>query len=360
MEKNQVDSVTRQSLKKDFTNSFYTAQTKGCDLCAQGAKLVLFITGLCSRGCFYCPLSEKRRGMDRVFANERLVTSDEEVIEEALNMSALGTGITGGEPLLRLERVLHYILLLKQTFGKAHQVHLYTSLPASEEELKALRKAGLDEIRFHPPEEVWDAIEKSKYHESMKTARKLGLEVAIEIPAIRSIPGIIKALERAGGYLILNELEFSDTNERAMKARGYEYRDDVSYAAKGSEEIALQVFRERRSVPVRFCSSRFKDAVQMRERLKRIANNVARPFDEISDEGTIIYGVISRGSVEAAMKILESLHVTDDMYHVEREHIEIAWWILDEVAESFKPEYDLCIIEQYPTKNGLVVEKIPI
>lgn len=297
--------------------------------------------------------------MDRVFANERPVSRDEDVIEEALNMSALGTGITGGEPLLKLDRVLHYIRLLKQKFGIEHHVHLYTSLPAKAAELEELSSAGLDEIRFHPPEELWDLLERSDYYESMKIARKFGLDIAIEIPAIRTVKGIIKALKKTGGYLILNELEFSETNEKMLKARGYVYRDDVSYAAKGSEEVAKEILKQREGVPVRFCSSRFKDAVQMRERLKRIANNVARPFDEISEDGTIIYGVIS-GDVQAAAKILENLEVPDDMYQVESDHIEIAWWILDEIASKIKLNCELYIIERYPTKNGLVVEKIPL
>lgn len=353
-------------VKRDFTNSFYTAQTKGCELCAQGAKLVLFITGLCSRHCFYCPLSEKRRGVDRVFANERLVVKDEDVIEEALNMSALGTGITGGEPLLKLDRVLHYIRLLKQRFGEEHHVHLYTSLPVKAAELEELSSAGLNEIRFHPPEELWDSLENSDYFESMKIARGLGLDIAIEIPAIRTAKGIINALKKTGGYLILNELEFSETNEKALKARGYVYRDDISYAAKGSEEIAKEILKQRDGVPVRFCSSRFKDAVQMRERLKRIANNVARPFDEITKDGTLIYGVIS-GSVEAAVKILRKLKIPRNMYQVEGDRIEIAWWILDEIASKInenarkiKLNCELYIIERYPTKDGLIVEKIPL
>ncbi|MEM2934096.1 MAG: radical SAM protein [Methanocellales archaeon] len=346
-------------VKRDSTDSFYTAQTRGCELCAQGAKLVLFITGLCSRHCFYCPLSDKRRGVDRVFANERPVTREEDVIEEALNMSALGTGITGGEPLLKLERVLHYILLLKQKFGDEHHLHLYTSLPVKAAELEALSSAGLDEIRFHPPEEHWDSLESSDYYESLKIARKLGLDIAIEIPAIRAAKGIIKALKKTSGYLILNELEFSETNEEELKARGFVYRDDVSYAAKGSREVAWEILKQREGVPVRFCSSRFKDAVQMRERLKRIASNVARPFDEITEEGTIIYGVIS-SSLEAAVKILLDLKVPRDMYQVMEDHIEIAWWILDEIGSKIKLNCELYILERYPTKNGLVVEKIPL
>ena len=33
---------------------------KGCQMCVKGQKLVLFVTGLCPRKCFYCPISEKK------------------------------------------------------------------------------------------------------------------------------------------------------------------------------------------------------------------------------------------------------------------------------------------------------------
>jgi len=49
--------------------------------------------------CFYCPVSEARREKDVIFANERRVEKDEDIIEEALSMDRAGTGITGGEPL---------------------------------------------------------------------------------------------------------------------------------------------------------------------------------------------------------------------------------------------------------------------
>ena len=41
-----------------------------------------------------------------------------------------------------------------------------------------------------------------------------------------------------------------------------------------------------------YCPSRFKDAVQLKERLRRRAERTSRPLDYVTDEGTIIHGII--------------------------------------------------------------------
>jgi pyruvate formate-lyase activating enzyme-like uncharacterized protein len=330
---------------------------EGCRLCHQGAKLVLFVTGVCNRYCFYCPVSEERKGVDTVYANERRVDSDEDLIEQARRMSALGTGITGGEPLLRLERTLDYIRLLKKTFGKGHHIHLYTCTVPSEETLKKLKEAGLDEIRMHPSKDLWDHFYGSAYHRALQQAIRLGMSAGIEIPALASVPEIERAVAEAGGFLNLNELEFSETNCEAMNKQGFALRDDLSNAVQGSEQVAREIVLNS-IANTRYCSSRFKDAVQLRERLKRTASNVARPFDEVTDDGTIICGEIT-GDLDGALKLIEEMEIPADMYRRDVDVVEIAWWILDEIKDDL-PGICKSIVERYPLKDGLVVERIPL
>jgi pyruvate formate-lyase activating enzyme-like uncharacterized protein len=157
-------------IERDESGSYNNFLTDGCRCCREGAKMVLFVTGICHRECFFCPLSEERKNLDVVFANERAVFSDADILEEARSMDSEGTGITGGEPLLELERVIRYIRLLKNEFGKEHHIHLYTSAAPAADVLKKLSDAGLDEIRFHPPAELWKNLPGSVYAESLKTA----------------------------------------------------------------------------------------------------------------------------------------------------------------------------------------------
>ena len=84
-----------------------------CAQCSQGRKMVLFVTGLCRFRCFYCPVSPTRNQKDVVYANEREVHSDADLLDEARAIGAAGTGITGGDPLGVVDRVEHYVRLLK-------------------------------------------------------------------------------------------------------------------------------------------------------------------------------------------------------------------------------------------------------
>lgn len=315
--------------------------------------MVVFITGLCEKHCFYCPVSNGRRDKDLVFANERQVEKDEDLIEEASSMGALGTGITGGEPLLRLDRVVHYIKLLKERFDN-HHIHLYTAMAPGKDALGSLKSAGLDEIRFHPPPHIWADISRTPYRESIITAHRLGLATGIEIPSVPSdLSGILSLLEEVGGFLNLNELEFSETNSGELHRRGYEPVDDISSAVLGSKEVAASLHCSK----LHFCSSRFKDAVQLRERFKRIAARAARDFDEITDDGTLVYGVIEKGG----LMILKEAGVTDDMYSVIGGSIETAWWIASDLADELKRTgCSISVVERYPMKNGMLVEKTPL
>lgn len=86
---------------------------KGCLFCSEGSKMVLFVTGICRTGCPYCPVSLEKKGVAGTYANELRSSSDAEILGEAEAMDAMGTGITGGDPLCDMDRTLHYIRMLK-------------------------------------------------------------------------------------------------------------------------------------------------------------------------------------------------------------------------------------------------------
>ena len=50
-------------IKTGFCSYRNKSLAKGCKLCIKGRKLVLFVTGLCSNRCNYCPLSEQKKNI---------------------------------------------------------------------------------------------------------------------------------------------------------------------------------------------------------------------------------------------------------------------------------------------------------
>jgi uncharacterized protein len=327
--------------------------SKGCILCHQGAKMVLFVTGRCHRTCWYCPLSAERKDTDTVFANEHPVDIPAQIIEVAESMSALGTGVTGGEPLLVLEKVTEYCRLLKDHFGPEHQIHLYTAKAPTVAELAEMQ--GLvDEIRLHPPRECWDTILDSAFIQSAQRAKEMRFDIGIEVPALPGLELLIPSLPYLD-FLNINELEWGENNAYHMRERGYDLADSLHNAIDGAKGWAEELVKHEK---VHWCSSAFKDAVQLRERLKRIAENTARPFDEITTDGTIVYGVFEpeSGNTEAITPFMVE-KFEPDSYAIFPDRIETAWWLLEKHADEFVGKK--YVVERYPN-GGMVVELTPL
>ena len=328
--------------------------SEGCEQCAKGGKMVLFVYGYCDqRDCFYCPLGENRKNVTDVYANEREVESDADVLEEARRMDALGSSITGGEPQEAMDRTTHYIELLKDEFGEDHHIHLYTGITGGRENMRRLADAGLDEIRFHPPLEEWGDLHGTEWEDILYIARDEGITPAFEIPGIRPEPEFLEFLdEGAAEFCNVNEFEMSQGNFRRMQEQGFELREGHISAVGDTREAILEEMGDHPKVY--FCTSVFKDAAQHRRRLKRMARNLRRPFDEVTDDGTLVYG-----KTYADPERFEELGVPEEYYTVKNEHVEVAWWLLEEMIEAG----DLAdgeVVEQYPTADGTVVERTPL
>jgi pyruvate formate-lyase activating enzyme-like uncharacterized protein len=310
--------------------------------------MVLFVTGLCHRRCWYCPLSPERSGRDLAYANERPVRRPEDLLEEARMMGALGTSVTGGEPFLVPDRVALFCTILKETFGKEHHVHLYTGMAPGREMLAPL--VGLvDEIRVHPPAEAWPEIRTSPYARSLETARALGFAAGIEVPALRGLPALAEILPSVD-FLNINELEWGGLNADEMRRRGYTPVDGLHNAVKGSRRWAGDLPRREK---VHWCSSRYKDAVQLRERLKRIAARTARPFDEVTGDGTILYGVLEPSPPLDP----DRLGLGEGSYEECDGRIELSWKALRRRAKRLPGKK--YIVERYPNR-GVMVEVTPL
>ena len=334
--------------------------SEGCVRCIEGAKMVLFVTGRCSHGCYYCPVSFDRKGKDTVFANERKVSSWDEIFEEADSMDAEGTGITGGDPLECMDRTLRAIRTLKERYGPGHHIHLYTAT-IDPEKVRMLEEAGLDEIRFHPPTGMWGRMDETRLSEIVSSS---GMDVGIEVPALpdmrEGLDALLSYAERIGiRFANLNELEFSESNWDMMAAHGYGLAEGLSAAVEGSRGLAMEMMRRHRRLSIHFCSSPFKDGVQLRRRLMRKALRCARPFDAVTEDGTVVMGAVY-GPEDDVRRALLSAGMPEDMmaYNRDLNRMETDPSALEGIASDIG--YKCCIVEEYPTADRLEVERRPL
>jgi len=360
-------------------SKYISPLSPGCKMCAKGSKMVLLVTGMCPSNCFYCPLSLEKLNKDCIFADEWKLENEDDtqkLLLESKYIDAEGAGITGGDPFIVWKRTKRYIEFLKDSFGSNFHIHLYTSGIKNAGYIDDLVSAGLDEIRFHPMPNYWENMEKSPVKNSIKNSLKTDADVAIEIPVITSMKNqIIKLINWASkqkiNWVNLNELEFSETNAENLISKKYDVKDDISSAVKDSEKTAydiLEYFKQKDlDIGIHYCSSSFKDGVQLRNRIKRRAKNISKKYETITNDGTLLKGIIVPGSEFTINKISAILKdkykiKNEEMYINKKEsRVELSVKKVKEISIDLKGLNVECyIIENYPTADGLEVERIPI
>ncbi len=363
---------------------------KGCKLCVKGAKLVLLTTGICGSDCWYCPISEQKRGKDVTVANEWWVSKEADIIKEATLCDAEGAGITGGDPLCRPKRTIQHIKLLKKRFGKDFHIHLYTrGSDADAQTLGRLHDAGLDEIRFHP-EFLKENCDISAIDKALEFSWDVGCEIPVIPKKIRQTRGFLKMIDDVGvPFVNLNQLELSETNQDKLMGMGFMPESDIIFAVRGTDDAAdklLHHVAEKTDMRAHYCTVHLKDGVQLKNRLKRRAGNVALPTDIITEDGLLMRGACylegmlpSFGyskrpgkaadpdrKVLAKLKRLRKRMVTElalvkDEVSVDTQRMRILTYpeAVDDLSSRLKSMgLSPAIVEEYPTWDGLITDLI--
>jgi len=342
-----------------------SGETQGCIQCQAGSKLVLFVTGKCHWMCDYCPLSENRREIDIMYANEKPCENFEDVIEEARAMNATGTGITGGDPLMAKERSLEAIRELKKAFGKEHHIHLYTSIPFNPEYAIEFQEAGLDEIRFHLLN-----LELERYLSSIEACSDAGLLTGIELPAEpdkgERLEELMEQLKEVPvKFVNLNELEITVGNYENMELRGFNISNEITAGAEGSAELAMKLKKKVDSgdygFHLKFCTSSYKDAGQLRARFSRRAKANLQPWEEITEDDTIVFGAIYSSIDDAngfVNELIDEFGINSRWINWDPkfQRIELPVSLVEEICNEI--EVPCAQIEVHPTYERLEVELI--
>ena len=355
------------------------SDTEGCIQCQMGSKLVLFITGNCHWQCDYCPLSETRRDVDWMFANERRCETFDEVIEEARAMRATGAGITGGDPLMAKERTLEGISRLKEEFGPEFHLHMYTSIPFRPEVASDFADAGLDEIRFH----LLD-LDAERYRSTISACAEAGILTGVEIPCepdkrdeLLSLLDELRDFDIS--FLNLNELEITVGNHDNMELRGFNLSTEITAGAAGSNELAHEMksrvmaadqgvadptdgaIREPFGFHLKFCTAVFKDSGQMRRRFLRRGESTIAPHEVLTEDGTLIFGAIDADDESKEDWMDELVNETGLprrflLWDEKNGRIEMPLVIAEDIAEQI--EEPVFMVEVLPTHERLEVTMV--
>lgn len=349
---------------------------KGCRLCLEGKKTVLFLNGMCQNPshCFwYCPISEERKNKEFSFANEILLTSKEDLLQEIITSRSTGMSITGGDPLFppNLDKTLEYIYYVKQEKGKRFHVHLYTNgLNFNETIAQKLADSGLDEIRFNPPKINWDII---------KHALNKGMKVGAEVPAIprdeniKELKDLIFYLDEIGAdFININEFEYCMPNSKNLKDRGFSLIKGTIASVDNSKDLALELIKEvkdRVNIMIHLCTVHTKDFWQLSKRYTRRAESIKKPFEEITTEGLLMYASIEgkQDNIKLVKSfLLSNINLPQNLFEESLTEIKFPIDVaLNETFNTFVRENRLLIniLETTPfleNKYRQITEKIPI
>jgi len=318
---------------------------EGCKKCVLGEKLVLFISGVCSRNCWYCSLSEKRKNKEVIYANEKLCENVQDVIQEAEESNATSAGITGGDALVCLDKTIEYAQALKSKFGKNFHIHIYLPTKLIDKEKIEKLKPVIDEIRIHPeflinPEKREFDIEKIKIVSEVIGKNNTGIELPLLPDKKQEIKEFILQVKDIIGFVNLNQFEISDTNFDKV-TENYEL-DDNGYTIKGSLEegkrLLNELARERTKLKIHFCTAELKLWHQYKNRLLR---HKILPYGKRNEDGTVSYLAIYGEKIEGG-------------YYDKKKDRTI---LSEKLARELKGKHKVELVEEYPTSDGDEVER---
>ena len=279
-------------LRQDFLGAKISTGglSPGCELCGQGFWSCLFINGLCTASCFFCP-------QDRNVTEERLPEADgltfedpDDYVDFVREFGIRGVGISGGEPLLVMDRLTLFISKLKRAFGHGFYIWAYTNGDlVTRESLRALRRAGLDEIRFDLAARDYDL-------EPVETAVTQIDTVTVEIPAIPEdrarVRRILGPLDKLGvRFLNLHQLHASEFNYPKLIERNYTFVHETPPSVFESEMAALMVIKHAVSrslrLSVSYCPTSYKHRFQGSGLRNRVGRKAIGADEYLTEAGFI-------------------------------------------------------------------------
>jgi pyruvate formate-lyase activating enzyme-like uncharacterized protein len=258
----------------------------GCRACLEGNWSCLFITGNCNCRCFYCPTAQDVGGDPGT--NNLDFAKVDDYVDYLARFGFTGASISGGEPLLVLEKCLKYLRAIRRRLGDGVHLWLYTNATLLTRDIAArLRDAGLDEIRVD--------IGATDYSlDQLRLAVGIIPHITVEIPAIpeeaaRLQQKLCEMADSGVNYLNLHQLRLTNHNYLHLAGRGYTFLHGERVTVLESELTALDLLRysldQQLALPVNYCSFVYKNRFQGAAGRRRAGAQIVKKYEEVTASG---------------------------------------------------------------------------
>jgi pyruvate formate-lyase activating enzyme-like uncharacterized protein len=172
---------------------------------------------------------------------------------------------SGGEPFLQYKKVLDYIKKIRERLGKGIYIWLYTNGDlVDKKKLKALKEAGLNEIRFDIAARNYDL-------KAAKMAVGIIDKVTIEIPAIpedyEKLKKCLPQMKAIGvAHLNLHQLFSNQHCYKKFIDHRYTFLHQPNLPILESEMTALRIIKyaldKNIGLPINYCCLIYKHRFQ--------------------------------------------------------------------------------------------------
>lgn len=279
----------------------------GCRTCVAGQWSCLFINGKCNGNCFYCPTRQNEVGQPTT--NSICFPEARDYVAYLERFGFEGASISGGEPLLTLDKSVRFVRSIKKHFGDTMHVWLYTNgILATVENIRRLADAGLNEIRF-------DIGATNYNYRQLEHAVGVIPTVTVEIPAVpedgERLKDLLPSLYDTGvQYLNLHQLRLTPYNYDKLVVRGYRFLHGEKVTVLDSELTALDILchakRNNIELPINYCSFPYKNRFQSLAARRRNGSFIQKSHEELTENG-FIRTLTLAGDTEILARLCSSL-----------------------------------------------------
>jgi pyruvate formate-lyase activating enzyme-like uncharacterized protein len=272
-----LDALRRGGIEGSIERrTLYTRRLPpGCRGCLAGKGTNAFVTGLCTRECFFC-FNAKPRTDELVVHGIRLA-EPEEAPEVVRRFGLRSVGVSGGEPTMRPERLLRLVRALR-TLPFRVRIDLYTNGDRlSDDLLRKLKEAGLDALRFNLVAREFDT-------EPLERALRYFDETAVEVPVVPArlaeMQAMVLRLDALGvPFLNIHELFVCRENAVRVAHEGHRSRgtsgpsltwEPVAGADEAALSLLLFALESTTRLSTYYCSCRTQQDISERGMRRRV------------------------------------------------------------------------------------------